>query len=440
MKCPTVGRSGCIVSDILAEWLDWRGEKDFSLERISKVLTVLGEPHLRQSCLHVAGTNGKGSVATMLSALLGARGAKVCLTTSPHLQSVHERVVVDGSSLSDATLRGYALPVKEAELQCKVRLSLHEAMTIIAFLVGMECDYTVLEVGLGGRLDSTNVIKKPLVSIITSIGLDHSDVLGDTLPQIAYEKAGIIKKGVPVVVGYVTEEVSTTLSAAAKSHGSPYYEYGKSFFAHESSFVASDSSTYPFMIPLALHGAHQIQNAAVAVQALHILGLLPQTYLEVLSTGVKWPGRLERVLLDGNIPLIMDGAHNIEGISALKASIRNEPRPRIGIFGCMDTKPWKEMLTEMAQELDYLILIPPPSSRALSCATVAPFLRDRNVPFKALTSIHEALDFVRGVYPDARPVLILFGSLYLIGNARNTLSLQFPRLWERKALPCQTEK
>jgi dihydrofolate synthase / folylpolyglutamate synthase len=292
------------------------------LDRIKAVLEYLGNPQrsLGRVAL-IAGTNGKGSTASFVYSMLRAAGFRCALYTSPHLVAVDERIQLDGRSLPEEELKGALAAVVHAEHATGQKLTGFELLTAVAFrsFAAAKPDYTVLEVGLGGRLDATNVVE-PAVSTVTPIGLDHCDFLGHTLSAIAMEKAGIFRSGTPAVVATGAPDVVDTLRQQAEAKTAPLHLEG----AHFDGQLEGDLFTYAgpgrtlSKTPLGLAGAYQGQNAALAVAT---VDLLTQSRLEkeILSRGLadaRWPGRFD-LRYPGGTPVLFDGAHNREGIAAL---------------------------------------------------------------------------------------------------------------------------
>src|SRR5262249_53945364 len=275
---------------------------DLKLERVAAALQVCGSPHLRFPALHVAGTNGKGSTAALLHAMLSAAGYQVGLFTSPHLVDFCERIRVGSAYISDQDVIDEVTAIRRRIEPAGIRLTPFEMMTILAFSVFAQAqlDVAVIEVGLGGRLDATNVLC-PLVSIITGIGLDHQAYLGSTLADIAWEKGGIIKPGVPVVIGQVDGESQQILCGLARRVGSAAYIFGQHFTICEE---MNETVTYQGLVwrlahlRLGLCGQFQHRNAAVALAALEVLRTFFSIAEADLRQGLRtvtWPGRLDMV-------------------------------------------------------------------------------------------------------------------------------------------------
>ncbi|HET9552150.1 MAG TPA: Mur ligase family protein, partial [Anaeromyxobacteraceae bacterium] len=322
----------------------------FGLERVERAVEALGHPERAAPVLHVAGTNGKGSTCAMAAAALRAAGLRVGLYTSPHLEAFNERIQVDGRPIADADLADAAEAVRRA---CpwheagapEERLTYFEFATLAAFvhLARARVDAAVVEVGLGGRLDATNVVA-PAVTAVARIGLDHTQLLGDTVEAVAREKAGIFKRGVPAVVhAHQPAGVIEVLAAEAARAGAPL----------QVAPAAWDG-------PVALPGPHQLGNAGLAAAALRALrgaGLpVGEEAVAAGIAGASWPGRLEAI---GGV--LLDGAHNPDGAAALAAALAalHPGRPAELVFGVLGDKDHRGMLAALAPVARRLHLVAP---------------------------------------------------------------------------------
>lgn len=352
------------------------------LERMRAALEALGHPESSFRALHVAGTNGKGSTCAFAEACLRQAGVKTGLYTSPHLSRFNERIQVEGACISDEELAARFADTMAAlpeELTGPEGLTYFEVATLLAFAhfarVGVEV--AVLEVGLGGRLDATNVVM-PLACAVTSIGMDHTELLGSTLGAIAGEKAGILKPGVPAIVAPQADEALRTLRAAALRVGAPLHVLGEAF-----SYAAAgtgEPQTMRFFGPRrqlegltpALRGDHQRMNAALAVGLLELAGFeLSEASLRTGLAQTRWPGRLEE--LPGSPVVVLDGAHNVEGMTTLvRALDAIYPGRRVhGVFSALADKPFARMLELLAPRCASVHVTPLASPRAASGAALA---------------------------------------------------------------------
>jgi len=400
-----------------------------SLDAIRGVCAALGDPQKNLRAIHVAGTNGKGAVCAMIEACLRSGGLRACRYTSPHLVRINERFFVDGKPVDDATLERAADKVFHADSDTNSQLTFFEALTAVAFIAFSEakCDYAVLETGLGGRLDATNICV-PEICVITKIGLDHCDWLGDTVEKIAAEKAGIIKKGVPIVLGKNDPEVIAVVKTRASEVGAPF------FYAPD----MADESEIPD--GFSLEGAFNCENAVTALAALKVLsqlesskGLLGQTLCDTTQTlndpkqtlsdtilkglcNVVWPGRFQRV---GRF--IIDGAHNPPAARALAAAL-SKYAPFAGsvptlVAGFCGDKDVDETLRILAPLVGKGIAVRTNNPRSLAPEELARKMESAGIPAISCDSIHLALEKMGSVPSGSGVDTLICGSLFLAGEA-----------------------
>ncbi len=348
--------------------LDWlerletaRG-MELGLERLFPVLERLGDPQSRLEVVHVAGTNGKGSTAAMLESIYRTAGLHTGLYTSPHLRSFTERIKTGGRMISQDSVAAGVDRIREAMSAATVSLTYFEVATVLALLEFDKAavDLAIIEVGLGGRLDATNVVEAD-TGLVTSIGLDHGAQLGSTLGEVAREKAGIIKSGMTVIVGRVGAEAAAELEARAASEGARLSRLGHDFEISEEARA------------VALAGSHQIDNAALACQAVRLRAARRPVSAAAIRGGlssVRWPARLETVAESPT--LILDAAHNPEGAAALSRSLAAVAPggPRVLVFGAMADKDWAAMLAELMPAFDETVLVRADLPRAASPDTM----------------------------------------------------------------------
>jgi dihydrofolate synthase / folylpolyglutamate synthase len=362
-------------------------------------MAALGHPGRAFPAIHVAGTNGKGSTAAMCEAALRQAGRRTGLYTSPHLSRFTERVRLDGQEIGGAEI---AALVDEV-LGCGVELTFFEVVTCAAFLAfargGVEV--AIVECGLGGRLDATNVLPRSLVSIITTISLEHTDVLGQTIAAIAFEKAGILRSGVPAVIGRVDAEAARAIATVADDVGAPLAWLGRDFEAE--------------LEAPGLLGGHQQDNAAVARAALLRLPSPLRPADGAIAEGLRsarWPGRLERLADD----LVVDGAHNPAGTSALAAALPKLAggRPVRLVLGVVEDKDARLLAAPLLPLCEQVIATRAPSPRALPAAALLDALGGPGGGRVAIEDPLEALAAAR------RPgtLTIVAGSLFLVGAVR----------------------
>ena len=361
------------------------------LERINLLVKNLGNPQNYFDSIHVAGTNGKGSVCAMLAEILQNAGYKVGLFTSPHLESYCERIRVNGENISETEfaeiinlLNKFEIPATEFEIL---------TAAAFAYFAKSEVDIAVIEVGLGGTWDSTNIIT-PKISVITNIALDHENILGD-LKNIALNKAGIIKKNIPIVTAATGEPLEIIREVADKNN-SPIYAIKK-----------------PADIKINLFGEYQKINAAIAIQTAKLLNISDDNIRAGLEN-VQWAGRFE--IIDD---IIIDGAHNPHGALALRESLdKNFPAgKRFFIFGALADKNISAMIKNLFRADDFVIATEPISSRAESVENLCDKLNDFNISCVAEKNILLAVDKLKNF----DGVKIVAGSLYLIGEVRRLL-------------------
>ncbi len=414
----------------------WKGRGGFDLKRISTVLAALGDPQTSLPCVHVAGTNGKGSVSVAIASILGQSGYRVGLTTSPHLRSLNERICIDGFPVEDGRLSEYAIRLMSECSRLGERLSFFEAITTIAFMISADSslDWFVAEVGLGGRLDATNVISRPAASVIVSIAHDHEDILGLTLEKIAYEKAGIIKPGCPCIVGDLPPEALKVVIDFAESVGSATFVYGRDFefCAVDNVVVYRDKKGRKVSFKPSLNGGYQRHNMAVAIATCLEVGVST----EACQNGVEavfWPGRLEFVQSTSGRSVLFDAAHNPAGIMELCRFMSERGIAPLEIcFGAIRTKQWQDMIAIIAPLVRRWNLLAPRCGQAVATGEMCTFLSSIGVSATDYGADYASFiaDRVRCSEPGT---ILVCGSIYLMGEVRSLLLLEQRRLWKRKS-------
>lgn len=422
--------------DLLASLQANRGSVSFTTEKVRRVLEYLGDPHLEPRVFHVGGTNGKGSIATALASILGASGLRACLSTSPHLHSYTERIVVDGSSVSEEHLIPYASQLALACRETAITLSLHEGMVVLAFLLCREegIPWIVLEVGLGGARDSTNVVEKPAATVISSVDYDHVHLLGPTLLDIAREKGGIIKPSVPLVSGVIDEVPAEVLREIARQKGAPIFELGRQIVltrSHDGHCVkVPGGEIVPFSPSLA--GSHQLRNMALAIAAARLAGL-PQDACRAGVSSVFWPGRLEKVALEEGGSCLLDAAHNPAGIDALVTYLEELSLDSVTlVFGVLATKDWKDMVRRLVPIVKRWILVTPIHGKAVSSDEVFAYLSCLGIREKIDfgKSYDECVAYIRAGC--AKEDIVVSGSMYMVAKLRSQLVDVNRPYWKRK--------
>ena len=397
-------------------------------------LQYLGHPERHFKVIHVAGTNGKGSVCAYLDAMLRAQKKRVGLFTSPHLVKINERIVVDGEMLSDAQFLSVFEKVQAAVGRMQEENLPHP--TFFEFLFGMavtafaeaKVEYAVLETGLGGRLDATNTVEQPVCSVITSIGYDHTELLGDTLEKIAAEKAGIIKKGTPVIYMEGAEESNRVIEETAKNLGNRCKKIGKNAFKilgiQNKSIAFSCASAYYEDVTWRLNntGVYQPENACLALEVMRLLfGEAKQlrAWQEALSQ-VIWKGRMEEVQPD----VFIDGAHNISAVERFAESVKKNSTGQgtILLFSAVQDKDYEQMIAYLCRQVDaeiYLVTqIQDKRADARGILTET-FRRFTDRPVLEMETIADAWEYIMK-NQNGRRVYCL-GSLYLVGMIKELM-------------------
>ena len=397
---------------------------DLTLDRVHRLLAALDHPerHL-PPVIHIAGTNGKGSTQAMIRAGLEAGGARVHAYTSPHLARFHERIRLAGELISEPALT--ALLDECVQANGGEEITFFEITTCAAFaaFARTPAEWTLLEVGLGGRLDATNVVDQPRLCIITPVSLDHESYLGDTVAKIAGEKAGIIKHGVPVIVGPQTPEGLEVIEARAARLGAPVLAFGQHWTVwEERGRLIYQDETGLLDLPLPnLPGPHQIQNAGAALMALRHLGS-DEAACEAAVTRAVWPARMQRlktgplVDLAPQVELWLDGGHNPAGGEAVAATLARMPaRETHLICGMLNTKDVSGYMRPLAGHVTRLHAVSIPGEKNTLPAEVT---RDAalsvGIAAEAAPSVAGALSAIATVNPQAR--VLICGSLYLAGS------------------------
>ncbi|WP_064092518.1 bifunctional folylpolyglutamate synthase/dihydrofolate synthase [Rossellomorea aquimaris] len=339
------------------------------LQRMEHLLKELGQPHKTLKTIHIGGTNGKGSTVTYIRNVLEECGYTVGTFTSPYFEVFNERISTNGQPISDEKLtllveriKPIAEKMESSEWGAPSEFEIITAMSFVYFAEIDKVDFVLYEVGLGGRLDSTNIIT-PLLSIITSIGMDHMSFLGNTLAEIASEKAGIIKERVPVVSGVLQKGACAVIKQKAEEMESEVYQLGEAFFADRQSLLKTgehffyESSSQATTFEISMIGTHQIYNAAVAIKALEILqeiGQINCSQKEIKAGLMRayWPGRMEKV--SENPEVYMDGAHNPEGVKALVQTLKErfQHKKITVLFSALKDKQLKPMIEELEEAVD----------------------------------------------------------------------------------------
>ncbi len=402
----------------------WLGSRP-GLSRTEELLRKLGNPEKDMNFIHVAGTNGKGSTCSMLASVLREAGYKVGLYTSPYIVRFNERMCINGDPISDSELAELVEIIKPIAESMEDKPTEFEIITALAFLYFKRnsCDAIVLEVGMGGRLDSTNVIEAPLVSVITGIALDHTAVLGDSVSEIAFEKAGIIKEGRPAVYGGRDDEAFDVILKTANEKRCPLKRTCLDSVKIKKMDIEGTIFDYderPEM-KISLLGAYQPENAATVIETVEMLNKYSD--IKVLESdlrkGIKkacWRARFE--LLNREPVVIFDGSHNIQGVTAAVNSIKSffgEEKVAL-LMGVLADKDYSEMADMLSPLAERVFTITPDSPRALSSQKLADAFSQRGLPAQGFNKVD---DGVRSAFEYAKGKnipLIMLGSLYMYGE------------------------
>jgi len=415
--------------DVILSRLEALGIK-LGLERSRTLLAALGEPQLRFPSVLVAGTNGKGSTSALTAAMAAAAGYRTGLYTSPHLESVEERLRIGDETIAPGRFAGLLADlVALAERETGSPPTYFEAVTLAAFRWFAEerVDLAVVEVGLGGRLDATN-LAEPILSLLTAIGFDHREYLGDTLAAIAREKAGILRAGKPALAWIDEPEAAASVRAAAAEIGADLHFASEEVRIEEiqpedwtGQRVRLATPARRHDLRLALLGDHQAHNLGLAVRAAETLAELGFARIDppAIAAGAaecRWPGRLEPLLLPDGRRVLLDAAHNAAGAAVLAAFL-----DRIGpvdlLFGVLADKDYRDMLAVLSPRARHIVLTAPPNPRAKDPAELAPLLGDR---WDVIVEPDPARALERALALGGE-ILVVCGSIYLVGEIRGRL-------------------
>ena len=398
------------------------------LDTILGLLKLLGNPHLSYRCIHIAGTNGKGSIASSLALMLNDSGYRVGLFTSPHLIKFNERIQINGKPINDEKVVSLYKTIRNAD-RGERKATFFEFATAMA-LYEFACnqvDWAVIETGMGGRLDATNIIK-PKLSIITNISLEHQEYLGNTLTQIAVEKGGIIKPNIPVVTGVSQKSVISVIEEISRRQNAPCYRKGKDFRIRckangHFDYFGIDQNIKNLTTGLA--GNHQLDNAAIVLAACEQLinqgMILPQNVIRNTLKNNHWPGRLEKVCAKPRV--ILDGAHNLMAARVLSDYIKEELKEFATtlVVGILDDKPYEKMLKLLVPVCRKVILTKPKINRALAPQKLFDIVIPINSNIEIIEDVAVAVSTAIKNCRSHEAVCVA-GSLYVVGEAKEALS------------------
>ncbi|MCK8058314.1 MULTISPECIES: folylpolyglutamate synthase/dihydrofolate synthase family protein [unclassified Fusibacter] len=407
----------------------------YGLENIRLLLEGIDNPQDELRFIHIAGTNGKGSTASFIAYALMEAGYKVGTYFSPYLERFNERIQINCMPIGDEDLARHTGIVKKSvdamlEKGCDHPTEF-EIVTSVGFdyFHAQQVDIVVLEVGLGGRLDSTNVIKSPLASVIVPLALDHVQYLGDTIDKIAYEKAGIIKEGCPVVTTVQEEDALEVIIAKADAVGAPYHY--SDYRTVKNTQLSRSATTFTYKdvdFKIRLLGEHQIQNACTAFDTLSILNEGKQIQIDVKNIldgfdKTRWMGRVEQV--SDNPVVIIDAAHNLHGVQSLVKAIETyQPEgSRIAIFGMMADKAVSDVVGEIIGKFEKIYLVEPDNPRAMKTSELKSEIEKAGFggEIVELDRVSDAVEVIKS-YKNKEVNIYCFGSLYYIGEVRKVLT------------------
>ena len=406
----------------------WKGSRP-GLTRITELLNLLGNPQKKLRFIHIAGTNGKGSTSAMTEAVLRAAGYRTGLFVSPYIKSFNERIALCGQPISDEALAEFTArvrPFADSMADTPTEFELITAIGLLYF-AAMDCDVVVLETGMGGRLDSTNVIENPLATVITGIALDHTEYLGDTVEKIAAEKAGIIKKGAPMVWGGHDPAARRVIADAAARAGVPFIaaeDTPMTVHTYGLDYTVCSWGRYKHL-ELALLGTYQPGNLATVLALFEVLATQGITVSEAaVRAGLRhvcWRGRFEK--LCDNPLIISDGAHNPEGIAAAVSAIRQYfPEGKVLLLNAvMADKDYHGMIAALAPLADSVYTLTPDNPRALSAEALAAAWGEKGVRAYAFDTPHAAVSAAVDAARARNLPLFSLGSLYMYREVTEAL-------------------
>lgn len=412
--------------------VEWMGSRP-GLSRTEELLSKLGNPEKDVKFIHVAGTNGKGSTCNMLSSIFREAGYKVGLYTSPYILRFNERMQINGCPVSDEELAELVTIVKPLADSMEDKPTEFELITVVAFLYFKRnnCDVVVLEVGMGGRLDSTNVIEKPVVSVITGIALDHTSVLGDTVEKIAFEKAGIIKKGCPVVYGGRDDKAYEVIRARCEEMGSELVRTRldrmkvlRSGLEGTMFTYGGEKALYLTITVRSLLGEYQSDNFATVLETAEVLGengfAISHSQMFNGMNNTRFRARFE--LLSNNPPVIFDGSHNIQGITAAVNSIKKFfENQRVAILmGVLADKDYRDMAEIVSSVADRVFAVTPNSPRALGSHGLAETFNQIGVKAEGFETVYGGVNAACEYAKTQNIPLVMLGSLYMYGDVYNS--------------------
>lgn len=404
------------------------GKKE-SLSRMQLLMNKLGDPQNNCKYVHIAGTNGKGSTSAFLASILNESGLKVGVYTSPHLERINERIRVNQEEITDEAFirltERVAPLVEDVEKELDEVLYSFEILTAVAldYFSEQNCNLIILEAGIGGRLDATNIIDTPLAAVITSIGLDHMKVLGETKEAIASEKAGIIKRHGTVICPEMSPEVNEIIQKKAAQEEAELRQISQS--AVKQVKLSEEESVFDYNtlenLSIQLLGRHQISNAVLAIETVRVLQTKGFSIdEEAIRNGLReaqWPGRMEKI---SDAPtVIIDGAHNPEGIAHLNTNLKRlfPDDKLIFVVGMMKDKAYMEMIQTVFPQAEKILTVSPDPYRGFDAHETADIINAQGILAEAFESVESVVNYLKDS-THSTDKIIVFGSLYLIGEFR----------------------
>ena len=399
------------------------------LKRIRFLLKKLGSPEKKMKIIHVAGTNGKGSVCAMLSSILGEK-YRVGRYTSPNLVDVRERITINGRMISKNDFSRIMTRIKKINVpSCFGHPTFFETLTAVALKYFHEknIDFAVLETGLGGRLDATNIVK-PLVSVITNVSMEHEDVLGDTLEKIAGEKAGIIKKNIPVVTSTKSKKVLAVIKRVCKNNKCRLINVSENAKIRKLShnldgqfFDLQTKKNKYFNLRIQLLGRHQLVNAATALSVIELLGGFSEMDVRNGFSKTKWPGRLE--IINRNPLIVVDGAHNPDCMKKLKSAVTEyfNYDKLILVLGILSDKNIKKMVKIISPLSDIVVITKPDTERAADPKIIKNEAEKYIRTVVVKDNVKNALDYAKSI-AKKNDMILITGSLYTVGDVKKAIN------------------
>ncbi len=409
----------------------WRGSR-LGLERISELLARMGNPQSELKFVHVAGTNGKGSICAMLASVMRRAGYKTGLYTSPYLRRFNERMQINGKEIEDAVLADIVTEIQRHTDAMDEHPTEFEMMTAAAlrWFADSGCDIVILEVGLGGRYDATNVIPCPECCVIANIGLDHTAVLGGTLAEIAYEKAGIIKYGAAVVMYQQYGETMEVVREVCREKSAELYV--PDFEDIRLEFDSVDGQVFSYgdtSLALPLLGEHQRRNAACVLETISVLRRqgwdIGDDAVEAGLYAVAWPARFE-ILHTEDPWFVLDGGHNPQCALALRSCLEHyfPDSGRVALVGVLKDKDYRAIASTLAPLFDACVCVTPESERALPASELAAFFEGGGREVCVAGSVEDGVSLARDIAQERDAMVCAFGSLYICGQVRACFGLK----------------